>query len=104
MAWSLSARFLRIANIMSCLRSDDAFSTCTDSAKFTSSAGVFFFSSARCMRMPGREGAGRTSDRPERIYGEHAGRFACQSEVLGSQNVWIRALCACAQSPDVREG
>src|SRR5580658_6911292 len=36
-------------NMMSCLRNDDTFSICKDSAKFSSSAGVLVFSSARCI-------------------------------------------------------
>src|SRR5450432_1971298 len=49
MIWSDSARDLRIENMMSCLRKDDTFSICKDSAKFNNSAGVLVFSSARCI-------------------------------------------------------
>src|SRR5580658_4345725 len=49
MIWSDSARDLRIENMMSCLRKDDTFSICNDSAKFSNSAGVLVFSSARCI-------------------------------------------------------
>src|SRR5258708_38971474 len=49
MTWSDSARDLRMENMMSCLREDDTFSICKDSAKFSNSAGVLVFSSARCI-------------------------------------------------------
>src|SRR5471030_2934360 len=49
MIWSDSARDLRMENMMSCLRNDDTFSICNDSAKFSNSAGVLVFSSARCI-------------------------------------------------------
>src|ERR1051326_546332 len=49
MTWSDSARDLRMENMMSCLRKDDTFSICKDSAKFSSSAGDLVFSSARCI-------------------------------------------------------
>src|SRR6185312_4506421 len=49
MTWSDSARDLRMENMMSCLRRDDTFSICKDSAKLSNSAGVLVFSSARCI-------------------------------------------------------
>ena len=48
-----SAWTLRIANSRSCLRSVEAPSTPSSSAMLTSSAGVFFLRSLRCMGMSG---------------------------------------------------
>src|SRR5215212_930783 len=50
-----------MANMMSCLRREEAFSICSSSAKESRSAGLLALSSERCMALGRPEGAGARS-------------------------------------------